>query len=168
MRIAGLAEALAARGVEVVDRCNLAGPVNPWQAPDHGYRHLDEVVAWNRELMHATMAELKLGRMPIMLGGDHCLGVGSITAVARPPDTALGSRFAGLGGVTAAAASTAVTPSRVRNRCSPRTAARDLATELEASASRPASGSAVDNATRNPSTCDSFTAARSVTPTEER
>ena len=83
LRIAGLAEALAVRGVEVVDRCNLAGPVNPWQAPDHGYRHLDEVVAWNRELMHATAAELKLGRMPIMLGGDHCLGVGSITAVAN-------------------------------------------------------------------------------------
>ena len=82
LRIAGLAEALAARGVEVVDRCNLVGPVNPWQAPDHGYRHLEEVVAWNRELMHATAAELKLGRMPIMLGGDHCLGIGAIAAVA--------------------------------------------------------------------------------------
>ena len=83
MRIAGLGEALAARGVDVADRGNLSGPVNPWQAPQHGYRHLDEVVAWNRELMHATAAELKLGRMPIMLGGDHCLGVGAITAVAK-------------------------------------------------------------------------------------
>ena len=83
MRIAGLAEALTARGVEVADRGNLMGPVNPWQPPVHGYRHLDEVVEWNRELMHAMLAELRLGRMPIMLGGDHCLGVGSITAVAQ-------------------------------------------------------------------------------------
>ena len=83
LRIAGLGEALAARGVDVADRGNLNGPVNPWTAPVQGYRHLEEVVAWNRELMHATAAELALGRMPIMLGGDHCLGMGSITAVAQ-------------------------------------------------------------------------------------
>ena len=83
LRIAGLAEALIARGVEVADRGNLTGPVNPWLGPHQGYRHLDEVVAWNRELMRATEAELELGRMPVMLGGDHCLGLGSITAVAR-------------------------------------------------------------------------------------
>jgi arginase len=28
-------------------------------------------------------AELALGRLPILLGGDHCLGIGSISAVAR-------------------------------------------------------------------------------------
>ena len=83
LRIAGLGEALAARGVDVADRGNLNGPVNPWLAPVDGYRHLNEVVAWNRELMHATAAELQLGRMPIMLGGDHCLGMGAITAVAQ-------------------------------------------------------------------------------------
>ena len=83
LRVAGLPEALEARGVDVRDLGNLDGPRNPWTAPVHGYRHLDEVVAWNRELMHATAAELKLGRMPIMLGGDHCLGMGAITAVAN-------------------------------------------------------------------------------------
>ncbi|MFL9583946.1 arginase [Stenotrophomonas sp. AB1(2024)] len=83
LRIAGLGEALAARGVDVRDCGNLDGPRNPWTAPEHGYRHLDEVVAWNRALMDATYAELQDGRLPIMLGGDHCLGIGSITAVAR-------------------------------------------------------------------------------------
>ena len=82
LRIAGLGEALVARGVDVIDRGNLSGPVNPWLGPDQGYRHLDEVVAWNSELMRATAAELALGRMPVMLGGDHCLGLGAITAVA--------------------------------------------------------------------------------------
>jgi arginase len=83
LRIAGLPEALVARGVEVRDVGNLQGPRNPWSGPVHGYRHLDEVVAWNRALMEATYAELADGRLPIMLGGDHCLGIGSITAVAR-------------------------------------------------------------------------------------
>ncbi|MDL5366996.1 arginase [Xanthomonas sp. NCPPB 2654] len=83
LRIAGLHEALAGRGIEVRDLGNLDGPRNPWQSPVAGYRHLDEVVAWNRALMDASYAELRAGRMPIMLGGDHCLGIGSITAVAR-------------------------------------------------------------------------------------
>jgi len=83
LRIAGLGEALARRGVDVVDRGNLDGPRNPWQKPVEGYRHLPEVVAWNRAVMDAVGAELDEGRMPILLGGDHCLGLGSITAVAR-------------------------------------------------------------------------------------
>ncbi|TXI18498.1 MAG: arginase, partial [Roseateles sp.] len=83
MRVAGLAEALRARGVDVVDRGNLSGPANPWLPPVNGYRHLDEVVAWNRTVHDAIYAELKSGRLPILLGGDHCLGLGSISAVAR-------------------------------------------------------------------------------------
>ncbi|WP_394539938.1 arginase [Lysobacter enzymogenes] len=83
LRIAGLGEALVARGVDVADRGNLDGPRNPWQKPVAGYRHLAEVVAWNRAVMDAVGAELRIGRLPILLGGDHCLGLGSITAVAR-------------------------------------------------------------------------------------
>jgi arginase len=83
LRIAGLGEALAARGIDVVDRGNLDGPRNPWQPPVDGYRHLEQVVAWNRLVMQAVTAELQAGRLPIMMGGDHCLGIGSITAVAQ-------------------------------------------------------------------------------------
>lgn len=83
LRIAGIVEALSARGVDIVDRGNVAGPANPWQPPVEGYRHLGEVVAWNRAAMDAVAAELAQGRLPIMVGGDHCLGIGSITAVAR-------------------------------------------------------------------------------------
>ncbi len=83
LRIAGLGEALTARGVDVLDRGNLIGPANPWQGPVEGYRHLVEVTQWNRLAMDAIAAELRGGRMPILLGGDHCLGLGSITAVAR-------------------------------------------------------------------------------------
>jgi arginase len=83
LRVAGLAEVLMGHGVHVQDRGNLSGPPNPWQPPVDGYRHLPEVVAWNTVLHDAVYAELALGRMPIVLGGDHCLGLGSISAVAR-------------------------------------------------------------------------------------
>ncbi len=83
LRVAGLQTALEGHGVEVVDRGNLAGPANPWLPPTGGYRHLDEVVAWNRSVHDAVLAELRQSRLPILLGGDHCLGIGSIGAVAR-------------------------------------------------------------------------------------
>ena len=83
LRVAGLAEALRERGLEVVDRGNLAGPATPWQPPVAGYRHLEEVVAWNRAVRRAVADELAQDRLPIMLGGDHCLAMGSITAVAE-------------------------------------------------------------------------------------
>jgi arginase len=83
MRVADLQATLESHGVEVLDRGNLAGPRNPWQPPVEGYRHLDQVVAWNVAVHDAVHAELADGRMPILLGGDHCLAIGSISAVAR-------------------------------------------------------------------------------------
>ena len=83
LRVAGLAEALRQHGAEVTDRGNLAGPANPWQPAQHGYRHLDEVVAWNQAVHDAVLAELRLQRLPLLMGGDHCLAIGSIGAVAR-------------------------------------------------------------------------------------
>ena len=83
LRVAGLSEALRQHGVELLDRGNLAGPTNPWLPPVDGYRHLDQVVAWNHSVHDAVLAELRLGRLPVLLGGDHCLAIGSIGAVAR-------------------------------------------------------------------------------------
>jgi arginase len=83
LRVAGLRERLAAHGLEVRDPGNLSGPANPWQPPVDGYRHLAEVAEWNRLTHDAVYAALQAGHLPIMLGGDHCLGIGSISAVAR-------------------------------------------------------------------------------------
>jgi arginase len=83
LRVAGIGEALRARGLDVIDRGNVAGPFNPWQPPHDGYRHLPAVVEWNRAVMQAVAAELAGSRLPILLGGDHCLAIGSIGAVAR-------------------------------------------------------------------------------------
>ena len=83
LRVAGIVQVLEGHGLEVMDRGNLSGPANPWLPPTQGYRHLSEVVAWNEAVHSAMHAELQLGRLPILLGGDHCLGIGSISAVAR-------------------------------------------------------------------------------------
>jgi len=82
MRVAGLQEAIARRGLQVVDEGDVKGPRNPRSEPVDGYRHLEQVAEWNRNVMAMSARILTEGRMPIMLGGDHCLAIGSIIAVA--------------------------------------------------------------------------------------
>lgn len=83
LRIAGLASALRARGLDVADRGNLSGPPNPQQGVQDGFRHLIEVTAWNQAVFDAVSDALAAGRLPLLLGGDHCLAIGSISAVAQ-------------------------------------------------------------------------------------
>jgi len=83
LRVANIGPTLEGLGLSVHDRGNLIGPANPWLPPVDGYRHLPEVVIWNQLVHDAVLAELSDQRLPILLGGDHCLGLGSIAAVAR-------------------------------------------------------------------------------------
>jgi arginase len=83
LRVAGIREAIAQFGLNVKDCGNLLGPANPWLPAVNGFRHLPEVIAWNRLLHDAMLAQLQAGHLPVMLGGDHCLAIGSISAVAK-------------------------------------------------------------------------------------
>ncbi len=83
LRVAGLAPALGRLGFPVRDAGNLVGPPNPNQPPEKGYRHLPEATAWCRSLETAFSEALQAGTLPILLGGDHCLAIGSIAAVAK-------------------------------------------------------------------------------------
>jgi arginase len=83
LRVAGLQPTLQGHGLNVTDQGNLSGPANPWQAASNGYRHLAEVAEWNRLVHEAVHEALSAGEMPLLLGGDHCLAIGSISAVAR-------------------------------------------------------------------------------------
>jgi len=83
MRVAEVQAALEGHGLEVADCGNLTGPANPWQPPVAGYRHLNEVAEWSHLVHDAVLAELQQQRLPILLGGDHSLAIGSISAVAR-------------------------------------------------------------------------------------
>jgi len=83
LRVAGLQATLEGHGLAVTDHGNVSGQANPWQPPVNGYRHLAEVAAWNRSVHEAVYATLSEDEMPMLLGGDHCLAIGSISAVAR-------------------------------------------------------------------------------------
>jgi arginase len=83
IRVAHLQAMLESQGVEVVDRGNLQGPGNPGLPPVDGYRHLPQVAAWNRAVYDACRTEYGASRLPILLGGDHCLAIGSIAAASQ-------------------------------------------------------------------------------------
>jgi len=83
LRVAGLGEALRGCALQVEDMGNISGPPNPGADKVDGYRNLPQVVAWNRAVYASVQAELNRGTLPILMGGDHCLSIGSIAAVAR-------------------------------------------------------------------------------------
>ena len=83
LRVAGIAGMLTKLGHKVTDTGNLFGPKNPESAAKNGYRHLRENVIWCQNIQDAIFNEISEGSLPIMLGGDHAMSIGSIAAVAR-------------------------------------------------------------------------------------
>lgn len=81
LRVAGIAQAIEKMGRSVHEAGDLVGPPNPDLPPVGGYRHLEEVVAWSQVVYSAVAAELDAGRLPLLLGGDHSLAIGSIGAI---------------------------------------------------------------------------------------
>ena len=75
LRVAGIEKALRAFGVDVRDAGDVIGPSNPQSPPVDGYRHLPEVIEWNRAVRDVVAAELADGRMPVLMGGDHSLAM---------------------------------------------------------------------------------------------
>lgn len=83
IRVAGLEKALRGLGLEVLDKGNLVGPQNPQEKPVAGYRHLDQTVQWCEEVREAFYRSLMQKELPILLGGDHSLAIGSIAGIAQ-------------------------------------------------------------------------------------
>jgi arginase len=83
LRVAGFGDMLERLGRQVTDLGNLTGPLNPNMAPQNGYRHLNETVTWCTSLHKAVYEALTAESLPIIMGGDHSLAVGSISAIAR-------------------------------------------------------------------------------------
>ena len=83
LRVAGLAKMLQNQGCTVNDIGNIKGPINPELPPVKGYRHLEENVIWTQNIHDAIYAEMDQGNLPIMMGGDHAMSIGSIAAVAH-------------------------------------------------------------------------------------
>lgn len=87
LRVAGLARLLRDLGIDVEDRGDIREPAPEpcGLAPEDAARcrHADHVAAWTRAIHDETYAALREGRLPIVLGGDHSLSMGSVSAVAR-------------------------------------------------------------------------------------
>lgn len=82
-RVAGLAETLTALGHTVEDRGDLThGPIGAERAANPAVHHLPETLGWTRELDRAGHDACRDG-MPIFMGGDHSLSLGSVSGVAR-------------------------------------------------------------------------------------
>jgi len=87
-RVAGLAQALRELGHSVEDRGDLAPGPLPDVTPENPLVHcLPETLAWMQVLKAATGQAVAQG-MPILLGGDHSLALGSIAGVAAHAEAA--------------------------------------------------------------------------------
>lgn len=84
-RTAGLAEALEGLGHHVEDRGNVAPAA--FTAKPHDRLHaLEETIAWTQALSDAAEAGLQDG-LPIFLGGDHALALGTVLGAMRHAET---------------------------------------------------------------------------------
>jgi arginase len=83
-RIAGLGEQIASLGRTVVDKGDLPAPIAETQeARDERKKYVREIVKVCQKLYQTALESLLEGAMPIVLGGDHSLGVGSVAASAE-------------------------------------------------------------------------------------
>lgn len=83
LRVAHLQQTLQQHGLKVTDSGDISGPANPQSGPVEGFRHLEQVSAWNRGVYDAVHAALQQDDLPVLLGGDHAMAIGSIAAVAE-------------------------------------------------------------------------------------
>ena len=83
-RIAGLGERLTALGIPVVDAGDLVAPIPEVKAfGDPTKKYIREIARVCERLYKTSLAVLEKGGIPLVLGGDHSLGAGSVAATAE-------------------------------------------------------------------------------------
>jgi arginase len=83
MRVAGLDERLTALSHTVIDKGDLTSKPVTDITLQGMTKHLPEIAGWTRTLDDAAFASLNAGNIPIFLGGDHSLSMGSVSGAAR-------------------------------------------------------------------------------------
>jgi arginase len=82
-RIAGMGEQLARLGRTVVDKGDIVTPIPEVKGPgDLHKRYVKDITRVCQKLYQTALASLVEGALPIVLGGDHSLGAGSVAAAA--------------------------------------------------------------------------------------
>jgi arginase len=83
LRIAGLDEAIARLGRVVVDKGDVPTPTpETRRSGDPAKKYIAEIAAVCAGLYRATLESLAEGALPVVLGGDHSIGAGSVAASA--------------------------------------------------------------------------------------
>jgi arginase len=82
-RIAGIADQLSKLGVHVTDKGDIDAPIPEKKGPgDPHKRYVKEIAKVCQRVYQTALASFEEGAMPIVLGGDHSLGAGSVAAAA--------------------------------------------------------------------------------------
>lgn len=86
VRYAGLAASLADLGHRVVDSGNLAVPIRETLSEELEQHYLPAISNSCRSVYHVVRSAVEAGHIPLLLGGDHSLAIGSIggTTAAGP------------------------------------------------------------------------------------
>jgi arginase len=83
-RIAGLGERLAALGYSVVDKGDLPTPIPETQElRDEHKKYIRDIAKVCHKVYQTALGSFDEGAMPVVLGGDHSLGAGSVAAAAE-------------------------------------------------------------------------------------
>src|SRR2546428_4691665 len=83
-RIAGLGDRLTDLGLSVVDSGDLPAPIRETQDPrDERKKYIHDIASVCQALYGKALASLEAGALPLVLGGDHSLGAGSVAAAAE-------------------------------------------------------------------------------------
>lgn len=85
LRTAGLAGLLGELGHAVIDHGDISAPA-PVALADSGLRrcrHAQEIAGWTQEIHDRAYAITGSGTVPIFLGGDHAISMGTVSGIAR-------------------------------------------------------------------------------------
>src|SRR5262245_18228715 len=82
-RIAGLSERIAELGCTVSDKGDLTTPIPEIRTVrDEKKKYINDIAKICQKLHDVSLASLRSGAVPIVLGGDHSLAAGSVAAAA--------------------------------------------------------------------------------------
>ena len=80
-RIAGIADRIAKLGIAVGDKGNISSPIAEEKGSgDPKKKYVKDIARVCQRLYQTSLASFADGAMPIVLGGDHSLGAGSVAA----------------------------------------------------------------------------------------
>ncbi|HDL9709748.1 TPA: arginase [Staphylococcus aureus] len=86
IRYAGLISRLKQLDLDVYDKGDIKVPavnIEKFHSEQKGLRNYDEIIDVNQKLNKVVSASIENNRFPLVLGGDHSIAVGSVSAISK-------------------------------------------------------------------------------------